>query len=208
MSEKIADLEAVKGAINELRAESKPQTVRNIREKVGGGSFDTLRPLIKQALAEEIAVSVDDENRFKPIIEASASVLRAIVQERTAGYTETIGRLEADLDEASKTIAQQKNENTGLTEKIGNLEREINELKALVVTREKDTTEARERLRGAEKEAANYMGQNEQLNRQMDVINKQLKEMLSKEPSTKVETNESGHQKPVASANKKTQKSG
>jgi hypothetical protein len=176
-------LQVVKKAVDELKQENKRITYRNVREKVGYGSFTTLRPLIENVLAADFDIPPDTEAMYKPLLNAAIDITKDVVSGAVANCKGTIDRLMADLDEATMTIKILECEKTDLMDKLSHQEKDLAQMAALAETRDKDANEARTLLRNAEKDASNFQGQNEQLREHNDQLLQQ-NQKLSKQIET------------------------
>jgi chromosome segregation ATPase len=104
MREKIVTTESVAAARDELLSEGKPISIRNIRDKLGGGSLSTILAVFKQVKTATPEIPVDTQERLRPLLTTGAELLMKASQEISSKLMGENKRLTDDVDAIAQSL--------------------------------------------------------------------------------------------------------
>jgi chromosome segregation ATPase len=110
--------ETVNKAIEALKANGEKVSTRAIRNKLGGGSPNTILKFLQKYKAETPEISIDLGDALRPIMEAASLVAKTIFTKGEEASREGIKELEEDRDYFSAELARSERKNESLQEKF------------------------------------------------------------------------------------------
>jgi hypothetical protein len=98
-------LESVTAAMDSLKAQNRKPSLRTIRETIGSGSLSTIHAILEKIKANSPCVPLDTQERLRPLMVAAAELVKTVAEETSSDLRAEIVRLNADVDEVSKSLA-------------------------------------------------------------------------------------------------------
>jgi ABC-type transporter Mla subunit MlaD len=98
-------LESVTAALDSLKAQNRKPSLRTIRETIGSGSLSTIHAILKRIQADSPSVPLDTQEKLRPLMVVAAELVKTVAEETSSDLRAEIVRINADLDEVSKSLA-------------------------------------------------------------------------------------------------------
>lgn len=129
-AERVVTTEKVAAAREKLKAEGKRESIRMIREELGGGSLSTIQPILKRLRSETPEVPLDLQGEMKPLVAAGMDLVNGAVKAATAGMKALNEQLNMDLDCFKEEVTLLEAAKAEALEKLGKLREDNMQLSA------------------------------------------------------------------------------
>jgi chromosome condensin MukBEF ATPase and DNA-binding subunit MukB len=155
---KIITYDDVMAAVESLKIEGRHPSLRAVRDFIGRGSISTIQPILKQIMDSFRSVSLEYEDKMRPIISKIADFTKTSVLEATNGLKNDILNIQKDLDDTSKELSiceaakseleadniKLMTEVTALNAKLGSMEKSWEETKKELILARKENESIRQ----------------------------------------------------------------
>jgi hypothetical protein len=155
---KVITYDDVMAAVESLKIEGRHPSLRAVRDFIGRGSISTIQPILKQIMDSFRSVSLEYEDKMRPIISKIADFTKTSVLEATNGLKNDILNIQKDLDDTSKELSiceatkleleadniKLMTEVTALNAKLGAMEKSWEETKKELIFARKENESIRQ----------------------------------------------------------------
>jgi predicted thioredoxin/glutaredoxin len=104
MDENSVTIKSVATARDELLAEYKPATIKNIRKKIGRGSLSSIRAKLNQLQKLETDVQSDTKDKLRPLLQVADELLTKASEDMSGALSAQNLRLSDEIDELTEIL--------------------------------------------------------------------------------------------------------